>query len=98
MRGALLAACLEGLTHAAGHTDRREVLKRYWKGPLLPGQRTSTEPIAAPLHLERGQAALQSLHHLMGEAPWSDEAVLAQVRPRALPGIEQGGGRGLDRR
>lgn len=71
-----LAAYLDGLAHAAGHADRHEPLKDYCKGLLLPGERKSIEPMAARLHPDRVQAARQSLHHLVAQAPWSDEAVL----------------------
>jgi SRSO17 transposase len=86
-----LAAYLDGLAHAAGHADRHEPLKDYCKGLLLPGERKSIEPMAARLHPERVQAARQSLHHVVAKAPWSDEAVLAEVRRRVLPVLEQRG-------
>lgn len=86
-----LAAYLDGLAHAAGHADRHEPLKDYCKGLLLPGERKSIEPMAARLHPERVQAARQSLHHLVAQAPWSDEVVLAEVRRRVLPWMQQRG-------
>lgn len=86
-----LAAYLEGLAKAAGHADRHQPLKDYCKGLLLPGERKSIEPMAARLHPDRVQAARQSLHHLVAKAPWDDEAVLAEMRRRVLPAIEQRG-------
>jgi len=86
-----LAAYLDGLAHAAGHADRHEPLKDYCKGLLLPGERKSIEPMAARLHPGRVQAARQSLHHLVAKAPWDDEAVLAEVRRRVLPVMQQRG-------
>jgi len=86
-----LAAYLDGLAQAAGHADRHEPLKDYCKGLLLPGARKSIEPMAARLHPERVQAARQSMHHLVAKAPWSDEAVLAEVRRRVLPAMMQQG-------
>lgn len=81
------AAYVEGLAKAAGHRDRQEPLKDYCRGLLLPGERKSVEPMAARLHPDRVQAARQSLHHLVAEAPWSDEAVLAAVRAQVLPAM-----------
>ena len=81
------AAYLEGLAKAAGHRDRKQPLKDYRRGLLLPGQRKSIEPIAARLHPDRVQAARQSLQHLVSTAPWSDEAVLAAVVRQVLPAM-----------
>jgi len=86
-----LAAYLDGLARAAGHADRHEPLKDYRKGLLLPGERMSIKAMAARLHPDRVQAARQSLHHLGAKAGWSDEAVVAEVRRRVLPVIEQRG-------
>ncbi len=33
----------------------------------------------------------QSLHHLVADAPWSDEEMLAQVRRQVLSGLEKNG-------
>jgi len=84
-----LAACLDGLARAAGHADRHELLKDFCKGLLLPGERKSIEPMGARLHPGRVQAARQSLQHLVAQVPWSDEAVLAEVRRRVLPVMQQ---------
>ena len=37
------------------------------------------------------RAAHQSLHHFVAKSDWSDDAVLAAVRARVLPIIEQRG-------
>jgi SRSO17 transposase len=47
--------------------------------------------MAARVEPGRVQAAHQSLHHLIAKADWSDAAVLAVVRSRVLPAIEQHG-------
>jgi len=86
-----LAAYLDGLARAAGHADRHEPLKDYCKGLLLPGERMSIKAMAARLHPGRVQAARQSLHPLVAKAPWSNEAVVAEVRRRVLSVIEQRG-------
>lgn len=82
-----LAAYLEGLAQAAGHADRVAPLKAYCTGLLLPGERKSVEPMAARLAPENVQRTHQSLHHLVADAPWSDEALLTQVRRYALPAM-----------
>ena len=79
-----LAAYLNGLAQAAGHADREEPLKAYCTGLLLPGERKSVEPMAARLAPENVRQTHQSLHHVVADAPWSDEAVLRRVRDYAL--------------
>ena len=85
------AAYIEGLATAAGHEDRHGPLKNYCKGLLLPGERKSIEPIAARLDPDSVQPMRQSLHHLVAKAPWSDEAVLRQVRGQVLPAMQKHG-------
>ena len=85
------AAYIEGLAQAAGHADRHDPLKSYCKGLLLPGERKSVEPMAARLFPDNVGRAHQSLHHLVADAPWSDEALLAQVRNSVLPAMKKGG-------
>ncbi len=85
------AAYVEALGSALGHADRIVPARRYCAGLLLPGERKSIEPMAARVEPGRVQAAHQSLHHLIAKADWSDTAVLAVVRARVLPAIEQHG-------
>ena len=66
-------------------------MKNYCKGLLLPGERKSIEPIAARLDPDSVQPMRQSLHHLVAKAPWSDEAVLRQVRDQVLPAMQKHG-------
>jgi SRSO17 transposase len=47
--------------------------------------------MAARVQPGRVRAAHQSLHHFVAKADWSDDAVLATVRARVLPVIEQRG-------
>src|SRR6059036_3574533 len=82
---------MDGLAQAAGHADRATPLKMYCAGLLLPGQRKSVEPMAARLAPENVRRMHQSLHHVVADAPWSDEAVLAQVRSYALTAMRQKG-------
>jgi len=61
----------------------------YCTGLLLPGERKSVEPMAARLAPDNVRRTHQSLHHLVADAPWSDEALLARVRTQVLPAIEK---------
>ena len=47
--------------------------------------------MAARLDSESVQPMRQSLHHLVAKAPWSDEAVLDQVREQVLPAMQKHG-------
>jgi len=85
------AAYIEGLAIAAEHEDRHAPLKNYCKGLLLPGERKSIEPMAARLDPESVQPMRQSLHHLVAKAPWSDEALLDQVRDHVFPAMKKHG-------
>jgi SRSO17 transposase len=86
------AAYIEGLANAAGHADRHTPLKNYCTGLLLPGERKSVEPMAARLAPENVRRMHQSLHHLVAEAPWDDEEMLAQVRAgKCLPAMQKNG-------
>ncbi len=81
------AAYIEGLAKAAGHADRDVPLKNYCTGLLLPGERKSVEPMAARLAADNVRRMHQSLHHLVADAPWSDEAVLDAVLDSVLPAM-----------
>ena len=85
------AAYVEALASALGHADRAAPFQSYCAGLLLPGDRKSVEPMAARVQPGRVQAAHQSLHHFVAKSDWSDDAVLAAVRRRVLPVIEQHG-------
>jgi SRSO17 transposase len=82
---------MEGLASAAGHADRQMPLKNYCKGLLLPGERKSIEPMAARLASTDVRRMHQSLHHLVADAPWNDEQMLAQVRGQVLPAMQKHG-------
>ena len=85
------AAYIERLAAAAAHEDRHSPLKNYCMGLLLEGERKSIEPMAARLAPENVQAMRQSLHHLVAKAPWSDEAILAEIREQTLPAMQKQG-------
>jgi SRSO17 transposase len=85
------ATYVQGLVDVIGHADRAKPLSDYCQGLLLPCERKSVEPIAAVTAPARVAAQHQSLLHFVGEAPWSDEQVLAKVRDQVLPAIEARG-------
>lgn len=85
------SAYVEGLVGAIGHADRAAPLRDYCLGLLVPGERKSVEPMAAVTAPARVAAQHQSLLHFVGNAPWSDDRVLAQVREQVLPSIEREG-------
>ncbi len=64
-------------------------LKNYCTGLLLPGERKSAEPMAARLAPANVRRMHQSLHHVAADAPWSDAAVLRQVRSAVLAAVQK---------
>jgi SRSO17 transposase len=82
-------AYLERISAAVGHADRREPLRAYLSGLLLPGERKSVEPMAAKLDPLHVQARHQSLHHFVAQAPWSEQEVLRVARDYALGALER---------
>ena len=82
-----LSSYLDRLTEAAGHADRAVPLKSYCTGLLLPGERKSIEPMAARLAPDNVRRMHQSLHHVVADAPWSDEFLLGCVRGYVLPAM-----------
>jgi SRSO17 transposase len=59
----------------------------YCAGLLLPGERKSVEPMAARLAGDNVRRMHQSLHHVVAEAPWSDEAVLDRSLDFVIPAM-----------
>ncbi len=84
-------AYVESLTEVIGHADRAEPLKDYCLGLLMPLARKSVEPLAAVTAPARVSAKHQSLLHFVGQAPWSDAALMGRVRDWVLPRIERRG-------
>jgi SRSO17 transposase len=70
-----------------GHADRAAPLRAYCTGLLMPAERKSVEPLAALTAPTRVAAQHQSLLHFVANAPWSDAAVLSQVRDIVLPAL-----------
>jgi SRSO17 transposase len=81
------AAYIGGLAEAAEHVDRHAPLKNYCTGLLLPGERKSVEPMAARLAPDNVRRMHQSLHHVVADAPWSDEAVLDRCLDFVIPAM-----------
>src|ERR1700727_3064066 len=79
-----LAAYLDSLAQAAGHSGRVVPFKAYCTGLLLPGERKSVEPMAARLAPDNVRRMHQSLHHLVADAPWDDEALLDRALDTVL--------------
>src|SRR5215207_2962161 len=82
---------LSRLTAVLGHADRKARLVGYCTGLLLPGERTSVEPMAARLEPAQVPSLHQALHHFVATATWSDAAVLAAVREQVLPVLTRHG-------
>jgi SRSO17 transposase len=85
------ARYLGELASVIGHADRATPLRDYCVGLLMPCERKSVEPLAAITAPERTAAQHQSLLHFVGQAPWSDEKILAKVRELVLPALERHG-------
>ena len=73
------------------HADREEPARWYIKGLMLPGERKSVEPMAARVQPNNVRSAHQSMHHLVADAPWSDEALLGSVAEQVLPTMIRAG-------
>ena len=82
---------VEALATVLRREDRAGPFKDYCTGLLMPGERKSVEPMAAIIAPARVSAKHQSLLHLVGQAAWSDEAVVAKARELVLPAIEAQG-------
>src|SRR5664279_5295117 len=89
---ARFASYVEALVEVIGHADRAWPLNDYCVGLLMPGERKSVEPMAAVVAPARVSAKHQSLLHLVGQAAWSDDAVLDKVRQLVAPALEAQGG------
>src|SRR6202171_4548916 len=89
--GARFAAYVEALGAVLGHADRQQPMRDYCLGLLMPIERKSVEPMAAVTAPAQVAAKHQSLLHFVGNAPWSDAAMLAKVGELVLPAIEGSG-------
>src|SRR6266478_2384164 len=88
---ARFAAYVEALGAVLGHADRQEPMRDYCLGLLMPIERKSVEPMAAVTAPAQVAAKHQSLLHFVGNAPWSDAAMLGKVAQLVLPAVERSG-------
>jgi SRSO17 transposase len=88
---ARFTAYVEALGVVLGHADRQQPMHDYCLGLLMPIERKSVEPMAAVTAPAQVAAKHQSLLHFVGNAPWSDAAMLAKVGELVLPAIERSG-------
>jgi SRSO17 transposase len=88
-QGKRFAAYLERLSTALGHADRKIPFKNYCTALLLPGERKSVEAMATRVAPTQVKRLHQALHHFIAKAPWSDAALLTQVRNCVLPVMEK---------
>lgn len=80
------------LSKALGHADRREGLRGYCTGLMLPLQRKSVEPMAAAVDVEHVSARHQALHHFVAKADWDDRLLLRSVAQWVVPHMDFGAG------
>jgi SRSO17 transposase len=88
---ARFASYVEALGGVLGHADRQQPMHDYCVGLLMPIARKSVEPMAAVTAPAQVAAQHQSLLHFVGNAPWSDTAMLAKVGEVVLPAITRSG-------
>src|SRR3954469_6888103 len=88
---AAFEAYLDTLAAALQHRSRKQPLRDYCTGLLLPEGRKSLEPMAARLAPARTRTMHKTLLNFVSEGAWSDEAVLAAMRPQVLPAMEAHG-------
>ena len=81
----------ETMIEALGHADRAVPARWYLRGLMLPGSRKSVEPMAARVHPQDVRSAHQSMHHLVAESDWSDDALLAAVSRELVPALTESG-------
>ena len=86
---AAFSAYVDQLVKVIGHANRADPLRDYCLGLSMPLERKSVEQMAAVAAPARVAAKHQSLLHFVGQSPWSDEALMAQVRDHVLPIVER---------
>jgi SRSO17 transposase len=84
-------AYLAHLGEVVGHADRREPLRAYMAGLLLPGERKSVEPMAAKVDPRNVRSRHQSMHHFVADAPWEARDVIRAARDWALEQFDRHG-------
>ena len=86
-----LEAYMKGLTSALGPANRAAMFRSYCVRLLLHVDETGLEQIEARVAPESVRVTQRALHYFVGQADWSDGAVLDAVRARVLPVIAQSG-------
>jgi SRSO17 transposase len=81
----------EVMVQSLGHADRATPARWYLRGLMLPGERKSIEPMAARVHPQDVCSAHQSMHHLVADSDWSDQALLAAVVREVVPVLTEQG-------
>jgi SRSO17 transposase len=81
----------ETMIQALGHADRATPARWYLRGLMLPGSRKSVEPMAARVYPQDVRSAHQSMHHLVADSDWSDNALLAAVAREVVPVLTASG-------
>jgi SRSO17 transposase len=79
---------VSALEVVVGNDARRQGLRDYVSGLLLPGGRKSLEPIAERLDPDNVSRRHQAIHHFISEARWSDGAVRERVRAAVIPVLQ----------
>ena len=79
------------MVETLGHADRAQPARWYLRGLMLPGPRKSVEPMAARLQPQAVRKTHQSMHHLVADSQWSDQALLAAVVREVAPALTKGG-------
>src|SRR3989304_109508 len=79
---------MEPLVAEMGRSERREGAALYVQGLLMPGERKSTEPMAARLGGD-----MQKLQQFLADSPWDDQEVWQSVRKEGVPVRERLGAR-----
>lgn len=82
---------LAHLGEGLGYSTRTQHLAEYCGGLMLPLKRKSVEPLAAEADPRNVPAKHQALLHFVGNAPWSDRALLDQIQDYVEPhlGLEE---------
>jgi SRSO17 transposase len=74
---------LAPLVAELGRSERREGAALYVQGLLMPGERKSTEPMAARLGVD-----MQKLQQFIADSPWADQEVWHAIRKDVTPVME----------
>src|SRR5258706_7467170 len=88
---ARFAGYVEAVGVVLRHAERQQQMHDYCLRLLMRIDGKSVEPMAAVTAPGQVAAKHQSLLHFVGNAPWSDAAMLGKVAELVLPAIERSG-------